>query len=223
MSAASSLLDYLPPVFSEDPFLGRFLLAFESILLKRLADEEAQPGKGLEETIAGIHNYFDAQNTPEEFLEWLSNWVVFSLRADWKPEQKRDFLAQAINLYGKRGTKEYLEQVIRIYSKSTPEIIETPDALFMVGRAKVGADTWISDAKPYHFTLKVTIPETTLTEIVRQEEIVRALAEAHKPAHATYELDLYYATMSIGVRCAVGEDTWLGQPVPTTTDRRIAT
>src|SRR6476469_7082701 len=82
----SSYLQYLPSIFSEDPFLGRFLLAFEQVL-SGLAGAKGEPHEGLEETIAGIATLFDPNETREEFLPWLAGWVALSLRADWNIEQ----------------------------------------------------------------------------------------------------------------------------------------
>ena len=60
-NAASSYLQNLPAIFSEDPFLGRFLLAFEQVLtgLPGLAGRDPEPPLGLEEIIAAIAMLFD--------------------------------------------------------------------------------------------------------------------------------------------------------------------
>src|SRR5262245_29999838 len=108
--AASSYLQNLPAIFSEDPFLGRFLLAFEQVLtgLPDLAGRESVPPLGLEEIIATIATLFDPHETREEFLPWLASWVALGLRADWTPAQQRDFLANIVPLYRRRGTAENL-------------------------------------------------------------------------------------------------------------------
>ena len=103
--SASSLLQYLPAVYHEDPFLGRFLLAFEKILLGRQDDvafppvDVNFPGLGLEECIAGVAKYFDPSQTPDEFLPWLASWTAFSLRADVDVTKQRQFLARIAQLY----------------------------------------------------------------------------------------------------------------------------
>src|SRR5262245_7896989 len=121
--AASSYLQYLPAIFSEDPFLGRFLLAFEQILtgLPGVAGHEPEPAIGMEEIVAAISALFDpgaylrkAKKKPEtgfpeeqyspeeqfllrdEFLPWMANWVALGLRADWTTAQKADFLANIV-------------------------------------------------------------------------------------------------------------------------------
>src|SRR5215207_6100739 len=102
--AASSYLKDLPAIFSEDVFLGRFLLAFEQVLtgLPGQVGREPVPALGLEETIDRMATLFDPKASwdallPEkerqtEFLHWLSGWVALGVRADWTEAQKRDFL-----------------------------------------------------------------------------------------------------------------------------------
>src|SRR5881396_2936422 len=92
--AASSYLQNLPAIFSEDPFLGRFLLAFEQVLtgLPSLAGRELVPSLGLEEIIATIATLFDPQEAREEFLPWLASWVALGLRADLDELRQRDFI-----------------------------------------------------------------------------------------------------------------------------------
>src|SRR3954454_7287267 len=83
--AVSSYLQYLPAIFHQDPFIGRFLLAFEAVLSGPGYADQA----GLEQLIGDLPAYVDPQTTPEEFLPWLAGWVALSLRADWDADTKR--------------------------------------------------------------------------------------------------------------------------------------
>ncbi|MEM7557194.1 MAG: hypothetical protein AAF378_24520, partial [Cyanobacteria bacterium P01_A01_bin.84] len=82
----SNYQQYLPTVLQEDDFLDQFLLAFEKILSgqsktsskEQIITKETQNPPGLEEIIDNIHLYFNPQQTPEEFLPWLANWVALS-------------------------------------------------------------------------------------------------------------------------------------------------
>ncbi len=114
---ASSLLDYLPAVYQEDrepgkpDFLGRFLLAFERLLLGLGETSSSAPMPGFEEIIgggrvafsgsaatavlAGLQRYFEpgyvsensflseSESAPREFLPWLAGWLTLTLRRDW--------------------------------------------------------------------------------------------------------------------------------------------
>ncbi len=67
LSSKSSYLEYLPAIYSQGDFMGRFLMIFESIL---------GPMEGV---IDNISHYFDAGTAPEELLPWLASWVNLAL------------------------------------------------------------------------------------------------------------------------------------------------
>src|SRR5262245_18559049 len=113
----SSYVQSLPAIFSEDPFLGQFPRAFEQ-LLTGPPDADTAPQRfldemGSEEIITGIALLFDPQlidslfrrnvdadqQNRGEFLDWLSDWVALSMRADWTLDQKQRFLADIVPLY----------------------------------------------------------------------------------------------------------------------------
>lgn len=214
-TTTSGLLKLLPSIFSEEPFLGRFLLAFEQVLTGL---DGAEPGghAGLEETIADIASLFDARKTREEFISWLAGWVAIGLRADWTVAQKRDFLAKIVPLYRRRGTKENLADLLRIYTGLTPVITGIEETEFQIGvHSTIGKDTWIDGMPPHRFRVTVTMPNPDQKTLQRQTQIARALIDLQKPAHTTYDLDVVFNTLQIGVRSTIGVNTLLGS-VPVT-------
>ena len=126
----SSYLTYLPALFHEDAFVGRFLLAFERILSglqppdpdalrSTTGAEVSEPPPGLEEIVDHIHTYFvpgphlpKPERAPADFLPWLASWVALSVREDWEEEEKRRFINRIVSLYQYRGTKYGLEQIL---------------------------------------------------------------------------------------------------------------
>lgn len=227
-NAASSYLQNLPAIFSEDPFLGRFLLAFEQILtgLPGVAGREPEPPLGLEEIIAAISKLFDPKETREDFLPWLAGWVALGLRADWTEGQKRDFLANIVPLYRRRGTKENLAELLRIYTGLSPVITGVEETDFQIGvnstivgqEIRLGQDPQIGGSAPHFFRVSVSMPDpgpNPAPLLQRQQQIATALIELQKPAHTDYELEIVHGTMQIGVRSTIGVDTLLGS-LPTT-------
>jgi phage tail-like protein len=208
-TTTSSLLKLLPSIFNEEPFLGRFLLAFEQVLTG--LDDAPDGQDGLEETIAGIASLFDARQTREDFIPWLAGWVALGLRADWTVAQKRDFLAKIVPLYRRRGTRENLADLLKIYTGLTPVITGVEETEFQIGvHSTIGKDTWIDGMPPHRFKVTVTMPNPDQKTLQRQTQIARALIDLQKPAHTTYELEIVFNTMQIGVRSTVGVDTLLG-------------
>ena len=208
-------MQYLPAIFSEDLFLGRFLLAFEQVLTG-LQGSETQPRQGLEEIIADIPMLFDPDHkdkgTPEELLQWLADWVAISLRADWTQAQQRQFLAGIVPLYRRRGTKKNLTELLRIYTGLDPVISEAEGTVFQIGvHSTIGLDTQIGGSAPHYFRVIVTMGNPDPFTLQRQHQIVTALIDLEKPAHTAYDLELTHSTMQIGVRSTIGVDTLLGR------------
>lgn len=194
----SGLLQYLPAIYQEDPFLGRFLLAFEKILLGREdspAAAESDPDlnpRGLEQIIDGLSRLYDPMTTPDEFLPWLSKWTALSLRADMTLEQQRKFLSQIIPLYEYRGTQANLVRLLELFLAATPAV------------------RVLDEDPPYFFRVQITLPRRTADFILRQREIAQALVELEKPAHTDYTLTVNTPTLQIGKFSTVGVDTLLG-------------
>jgi phage tail-like protein len=206
---ASSLLNYLPAIYHQDPFIGSFLLAFEEVLLG-LDDGQGEPG--LEQTIAGISTLFDPALTPEKFLPWLADWTAFTLRADLNPNQQRAFLANIVQLYRWRGTKRNLQDLLKIFTIGSP-IITEPDAdEFQIGvHSTIGLDTYLAGGAPFFFTVTISLPRTDPTTQQRQLEIAGAIIELEKPAHTFYQLTPVFPSIQIGVNSTVGVDTLVAE------------
>ena len=88
----SRLLNYLPSIYADDPFLDGFLKIFESIW------------SPLERQLDVLYAYFDPHLTPSEFLPWLSTWVDLALDENWPEARRRELIRRAAELYRRRGT-----------------------------------------------------------------------------------------------------------------------
>lgn len=172
---ASSYLQYLPAVFHEDPFVGRFLLAFETML----SGPGAAGQPGLEELIGALPFAFDPATTPEEFLPWLAGWVALSLRADWDVATKRAFIQEIVPLYRLRGTQAGLQRMLEIYTRETVTI----DDVF--------------EDPAHFFQVKLTLSDPDPERLRRKQEIARAIIDQEKPAHTFYALKVAVPTMRL--------------------------
>jgi phage tail-like protein len=200
-SAASSYLDYLPAIFRQDPFAGRFLLAFETVL------SGAGGVPGLETAISGLADCFDPATTGADFLPWLAGWVTLTLRADWDEQTKRSFIAQIVPLYRLRGTKEGLLQMLALYTTEPVEIYDTFDNI------------------PYFFEVRLTLSEADPALLATKQQIARAIIDQEKPAHTFYALQLAVPTMRLVSEALhertnaplliLGKNTVLGTLIPT--------
>jgi phage tail-like protein len=218
----SRLLDYLPVIYQDAPFVGQFLLAFEKLLLG-YTDEISIPTvegikfpkAGLEMTIADIATYFDPLHTPEDFLPWLASWTALSLRADLDPQVQRQFIANIIRYYRFRGTKANLQELLSLFVRGKPTIEETSNEEFQIGiHSTIGKDTYLRGGPPHVFKVTIVLPKELQGQpklLERQLAIASSIIELEKPAHTTYTLiPIFPDTIRVGVISSVGVNTVLG-------------
>lgn len=189
-TAISSYTQYLPSLLQAEPFIGRFLLAFERILNgdQPLGEADLLPDQpGLERYIDRLYTYFipkspdtayPNQETPSDFLPWLASWVAVSLRDDWDETVKREFISKIVPLYSKRGTKVGLVELLKIYTGEEVAIYEF-------------------DQPAHYFQVALTLSQRNPTELRRKQQIARALIDQEKPAHTFYSLRVLIPTMRI--------------------------
>lgn len=160
----SSYLHYLPPIYHDNNFLGRFLLIFESILgpIERIIDH--------------IQCYFDARITPEMMLPWLASWVGLALNENLSIEKRRRLIGCAARLYRWRGTRTGLSEFLRIYAEVDPLIIEP-------GREAAYGEPSLP---PHVFKVILEVPDPTQLD----RSLVEQIIETQKPAHTGYRLDI---------------------------------
>ncbi len=110
-------INHLPAIYRNDSackeFLQRFLSMFESLF------------DDVEEKIVDLSVLFDPVSTPKDILPWLAGWLAVELNEDWDEEKQRRTIAQAFELYGRRGTAEGLREALRIFG-GVNAIIEEP-------------------------------------------------------------------------------------------------
>lgn len=183
--AKGSYLSFLPSIYDQDDLMGRFLMLFESFLAP------------IDQQIDQIHHYFDPDLAPATLLPWLASWLDLTLDERWPLERQRELMGAAAQLYRKRGTRQGLEEAIRIYTGETPQIIEHRANNFLLGPgARLGPGVALGKSNvPHTFTVILRLPP-----IEAESDSVRARLEAErrraieriiqleKPAHTAYHL-----------------------------------
>ena len=163
------------------PFFRRYLRGF---------DDAAAP---LRETLDHLHRFFDAYETPPDFLPWLATWVGIVLDENWPEMKRRRLIREAVELYRWRGTRRGLARYLEIYAGVRPEINDQPFRGMRLGPdTRLGVDlkdpsrlhqnTVLGDVPPHSFvvTIAVADPESV------NEQTVRDIIEVQKPAHTAY-------------------------------------
>jgi phage tail-like protein len=219
------MLDSLPAIYrnnDEGGHLQRLLGAFEEVLFYN--DDPATPG--IEQQIDAIPSFFSpsgitpgygiaeqsvATRAPDRFLAWLATWVAFTPHALFPPEQLRTIISGIAPLYSKRGTRDYLEQLLKLCFPEIREveIDDNPVPGFVIGEAKVGEDTLFGDERPFWFRVDIgayqrgTVSEAPAGQHTFDEhefeQRVRTIVDFAKPAHTDYELHVYFSVPDAGM------------------------
>ena len=201
---SSRLMDYLPAVYHEvdaaDPsseyLLRHFLLAFEQILLGTEQSGHGEKGErfdrieGLEHCVARLHTFFDPGETREDFLSWLGSWVALDLRSDLPVSRRRALLANIVPLYQVRGTKRYVEELLRLYFEAPVVVDDSELPRFQIGvHSSLGRDTYVEGGPPFFFRVRLELSGTQ-RELENQTRLAREVIDLAKPAHTMYSLEV---------------------------------
>jgi phage tail-like protein len=194
----SRYLDYLPAVFRQDEFMGRFLRIFESVLgpLEGVVDE--------------LPYYTDPTVCPEELLPYLAHWVATEMGETWPAERRRRILAVAAELHRWRGTRRGLKAYLEAATGGTPLVAENTDGSRLGPDNRLGLSVRLGRAIPNHVTVTLAVPEGEEPD----PSEVAALIEEQKPAHATYLLRIV-ARRARPVERGVADGDELPEPAAT--------
>ena len=233
----NSLIEYLPAIY-QDPsdggapadqtqFLPQYLNGFERVLLTGARDAPSQFDQGrpatelrkqgsggdidpLENEITSLHLLFDPERTPERFLSWLAGWVALSLRADLSPRKQRKLVADIAGLYRIRGTRRYVEEILRLYLDALPSVTDEDVPGLQVGvHSTAGVDTYLGGGPSFLFRVTLAFSRNDPGETEKQRQLARDVIELERPAHTRYELKAIFPKVRVGIHSTVGVDTVL--------------
>lgn len=173
-----SFLDYLPPVYQEDPDSKEFLERFLSIFGTLHGD--------MEERIDNTALNFDADIAGGEYLKWLANWLAIAPDDRWSEASLRKLINRAMEIYKIRGTKRALEEMVEIYTGERPWIIEYFQYKDMLNKHEY-RDIYLNlyGNDPYTFSVLV---RSELVSEGYQKMAVKKIIEEEKPAYTEARL-----------------------------------
>jgi phage tail-like protein len=198
------LLDQLPRVLAptepEADFLHRLLTPPEAVL------------RDLDARAAARDVLVSPDATPQEALAWLGSFVGLVLDRRWPLAARRALVAQAFDLFALRGTLSCLERILALYVGRPVHVLENwrlrglgggvlgdpgpgPAAPAVLGALRSGGQLG-------KFTVGGTVPGRTgysatahrFTILVpvnldaERRDVVRSIAESHKPAHTLFTI-----------------------------------
>lgn len=215
-NSADRLFGGLPAVFcqrDDSSDLERLLTALGLYFFG--GDVGGNEPPGLEEYVEHIPALFApmgqepgapaAECTPDRFVHWLADWLAFTPHALFPPDRLRHIIAGIVPLYARRGTKHYLERLLRLCFDDDIarfEINDRPLEGFTIGASIIGTNTRLSIGRPFTFKVLVDLGHGAGAstpdgrDALRQR--VRAVIDFAKPAHTVYELEWRYGLQDSG-------------------------
>jgi phage tail-like protein len=169
----------------------------------------------------------DPRSTPQETLPWLASFAGLVLDRRWSEDARRTLVAEAYQLFSRRGTRAALIRLLEIYLGRAPLIVEAwqlrglggavlglePEgpgapsvgsgsrASGTLGRFTIGGQPAGPDSyarAAHRFT--VLVPGELTPE---QREVVGSLLRTHRPAHTTYVVCELGSGMRVGASMRV--------------------
>jgi phage tail-like protein len=182
--AHSLYLDFLPAIYRETDFVGRFLNIFE---------QSFEPAV---QTLDNLWAYLDPLTAPRSLLPFLAHWVGWPLQSHLSLGRQRYLIRSALEIYRWRGTRRGLRFYLHLATELPLDehlpneadkhigITESFCRGAILGEARLGEDAILGGGKPFHFIVHL---RPALDHPI-DEDLVRQVIEQEKPAFCIYEL-----------------------------------
>ncbi|MEM6597433.1 MAG: phage tail protein [Cyanobacteria bacterium P01_D01_bin.36] len=180
----SLYLNYLPDIYRNVDFVGRFLKIFES---------------AFEPTVDILDHqwaYLDPLTAPQSMLPFLAHWVAWSFDGPLSLAQQRVLIRYAMEIYRWRGTRRGLRFYLHLASglpldehlsneaDKSIEIYENFSQGHILGKTVLGRSTILGGNRPYHFCVRLHPTADTPLD----ETLIRTIIDQEKPAFSSYDL-----------------------------------
>jgi phage tail-like protein len=197
----SLYLTFLPALYREVDFIGRFLKIFE------------QAFEPLFQSLEVMWAHLDPLTAPEALLPFLSHWVGWQHDPLWDVKQQRRLIRQAVELYRWRGTRKGLrlylhwftglplDDAVSLELEKHISITEPFGAAFVLSDATLGEGAVLGGGQAYHFSVHLRFDaEYPADRFIRfdddhpqgylDENLIRKILNQEKPAFCTYDLSI---------------------------------
>ncbi len=193
-----SFLNYLPLIYQtkgREDFLGRFLGLFEAVY------------QDFNEKINNSARQLDPISAEPEFLHWLAKWVGISNAHLWQEDKLRILLKGIVRENMIRGTREYMEYVIGIFTGERPFFLEYSDIeQYRDNEAAYRNLKRFYAYGPYEVSVLV---REQAVPTVREQQTLKKLIDDIKPAHIRIHLIIMRQGIYLGKNVYAGVNSTL--------------
>ena len=145
------LRSQLPMVMAADPFIPRFLMAFEDILDTIDGQVETQP------------HVLDPTVAPLEILRWVAKWVGFDVSPSLPEDRQRRLVKAAGAVVRWRGSARGLKSLLEAFTGADATVLDSG------GVYKAGEAPRRSVRVSIHLTEAGSLDDTQLVSLVRDQ------------------------------------------------------
>ncbi|MEW1723473.1 phage tail protein [Streptomyces sp. NPDC093109] len=169
LASPHPLVELLPALYLEQDFIGRFLSALDDVLAP------------VQLTLDNLPAHLDPRSAPEDFLDWVAQWVAVEPRRDEPVARRRAAVTEAVSQHSRRGTRGGLSDAVTRLTGTVPEIAESGGSAWS---PTPGTDLPGDERARVVVRLRVADPERV--DRVGVEELI----EGEIPAHIGYALEI---------------------------------
>lgn len=194
----SLYLNFVPSLYRDVDFVGRFLKIFEQAFEPNV------------QMLNSFWAYLDPRTAPDAMLPFLAHWVGWPLTSSLSLAKQRQLIAGALQLYRWRGTKRGLRYAIHLFTDLSLEegdhppieITELGGRGFVFGETRLGREAIMGGGQAYHFLVQLRPPP----DLTVDPGLVRQVIEQEKPAFCSYEL--YISELTDEYESTSGNVAW---------------
>jgi hypothetical protein len=132
-------------------------------------------------TLDGLAGYLDPWLAPADFLDWLANWVALDTDESWTPAQRRELVANAVELHRWRGTRRGLAAHVHLLTGGDVDVVDSGGCT-----SSDRPDGPLPGTSPALATLRVRVARPETVDLHR----LRAVAGAAVPAHVAVTVEV---------------------------------
>jgi phage tail-like protein len=153
----------LPGVMQEDEFAVRLTAGLDDVIAPIVS------------VLDCLDAYVDPLLAPDDFVDWLADWVGAPLDDHWDDEVRRRSVLAAVSLHQLRGTADGVRAVVELATGGDVEVVEP------------GTATWSTtpsdDVGPADVDLvvRVVVDDPASVRLRALDELVAASKPAHLP------------------------------------------
>lgn len=155
----------LPAVYVEDEFTQKFTAALDDVLAPVFV------------VLDCFTAYLDPMLAPDDFVDWLAEWVALDIDHGWSDRQRRELVRHAVTLHRLRGTRKGLVHQVQLLVHGDVQVTDTGGCVWS---ERPGAP--LPGSAPARVTVRVRVPDPAAVDVTLLTTVVGRAVPAHVDA-----------------------------------------